>query len=243
MHRHLVFAACLGLVASVWADDGQLARPPEKSPPEKTQPGKAPGLDQRLLESLDNDLFDGLDKLPPKPAAGGAERTRPDVDARLLDQLGEGEDLGEKVDPLTRIARQMRDVERRIAKQDTSRNTQRAQEQIVTDLNRMIEELQKQCQQCQGGQCNKPGSSAGNQASSSAAQSASRPSSQSTKRLGQADAVRAEATDRQEMLKAIWGQLPDRDRERLVSPDSIRFLPQYEKLIEDYYRRLAEERK
>jgi hypothetical protein len=44
------------------------------------------------------------------------------------------------------------------------------------------------------------------------------------------------------MLKRVWGHLPPRLREQLSSGMAEEFLPKYEKLIEEYYQRLVEER-
>ena len=40
----------------------------------------------------------------------------------------------------------------------------------------------------------------------------------------------------------IWGHLPERYRRHVQNAGTVEFLPQYRKLIEDYYRRLSEER-
>ena len=40
----------------------------------------------------------------------------------------------------------------------------------------------------------------------------------------------------------VWGHLPERYRRHVQNAGAIEFLPQYRKLIEDYYRRLSEER-
>ncbi len=44
-----------------------------------------------------------------------------------------------------------------------------------------------------------------------------------------------------EMVKALWGQLPERSREQMLQSFSDEFLPKYELEIEQYYRRLSEE--
>ena len=43
------------------------------------------------------------------------------------------------------------------------------------------------------------------------------------------------------MVKALWGNLPERDRQQMVQSFSDEFLPKYELEIEQYYRRLSEE--
>ena len=55
------------------------------------------------------------------------------------------------------------------------------------------------------------------------------------------DTRRAEADQARELMKNLWGQLPVRDRNQLLQSAPDEFLPKYELLIEQYYRRLAEE--
>lgn len=41
--------------------------------------------------------------------------------------------------------------------------------------------------------------------------------------------------------KDVWGMLPERQRQQMLELPVEEFLPKYELLIEDYFRRLAEE--
>ena len=45
----------------------------------------------------------------------------------------------------------------------------------------------------------------------------------------------------QQILKQLWGHLPPKLRDQMQSSSIEEFLPKYEKLIEEYYTRLAEE--
>jgi hypothetical protein len=45
----------------------------------------------------------------------------------------------------------------------------------------------------------------------------------------------------QELLKDLWGHLPERVREQLLQAPTDEFLPKYQLEIEKYFRRLAEE--
>jgi len=45
------------------------------------------------------------------------------------------------------------------------------------------------------------------------------------------------------LLKDSWGHLPAHAREQMLQNSPEQFLPQYELMIERYYRRLAEEQK
>jgi hypothetical protein len=45
----------------------------------------------------------------------------------------------------------------------------------------------------------------------------------------------------EQALRHVWGHLPDKTREQLQAPSSEQFLPKYQRLIEQFYQRLAEE--
>ena len=57
---------------------------------------------------------------------------------------------------------------------------------------------------------------------------------------GNAEVETAEVHD---LVRRFWGHLPDKLRDEMQSSLSEQFLPKYEQLIEDYYRRLAEDRR
>jgi len=211
-------------------------------------------LDDLLLDDLDNELLKGLESkasegqgLPPGQKAVDPKPSG--LDRRLLDQLGQGEDLGdEKSDPFVQIGEQMRTVEELISRRDTSEKTQRMQQQIVDDIQRLIEEMKKKCA---GGQCNNssPSSSSQNNDPKSASKAGSgenrggsKPARESELRVGRSDENDARLAQVMDMLKQVWGHLPARVREQMQSGMAEEFLPKYERLIEQYYQRLAEER-
>jgi hypothetical protein len=216
-----------------------------------------PSLDEMLLEDLDNQLLEGLDDIP-GPQADAAEESKggedgdagladfqSELDRMLLEQLGEGEDLGqESSDPLSSIARRMRTVEQLISRQNTSERTQQIQEQIVADMEALIEQLQKKCS---GGQCNNDGPkqpgkpSSGNKAGSGENQGSNQPAKDSTDRVGKSEEELADLERLERMLKSVWGHLPPKVREQMQNGTQEEFLPQYQELIEEYYKRLATE--
>ena len=67
------------------------------------------------------------------------------------------------------------------------------------------------------------------------------PAADSEERLGQQDAVAADEAALEALIKQVWGHLPDRARQEMQNATVEDFLPKYQQLIEDYYRRLAEE--
>jgi hypothetical protein len=120
------------------------------------------------------------------------------------------------------------------------------QQEVVSELDKLIAELSKQCQ-CQGGQCNKPpqpnpngkpkpGSKPGNAAANGKA-----PARDSTDRLDRTSAQPVSKGDVNEVVKELWGHLPERSRAQMLQSFSDEFLPKYELEIEQYYRRLGEE--
>jgi hypothetical protein len=84
----------------------------------------------------------------------------------------------------------------------------------------------------------KPGSKAG----SGEHPGTSKPARDSETQVGQRDSSDARLAQMMETLKQVWGHLPARVREQMQSGMAEEFLPKYERLIEQYYQRLAEER-
>jgi hypothetical protein len=121
---------------------------------------------------------------------------------------------------------------------DVSGRASAAQEEAVTELDSLIASLQKQCEKC-GGQCNKPGSkstkpNAGGKSGASPGPSAA---TVATTKFTAAPADRSAIS---RLVKDLWGQLPERQREELLQPLSEEFLPAYAADIEEYFRVLAE---
>lgn len=218
-----------------------------QQPNDRPEGEPAQTLDEQLLDDLGGDLLEGLDDVPLDPAFDDAEETADPDDRKLLDQL-EGEDIqpgGE--DELTRIGRQMRLVERRIAEQEVSEKTQDLQQQIVADLEALIEQLKKRKQQSSPGsssQAQKPKSSdvkQPDQPDAGQQKPSDKPASDSVERLGEQNPSLADTEAMQALVKRVWGHLPDRARQEMQNATVEEFLPKYQQVIEDYFRRLAEE--
>lgn len=227
----------------------------------KAQP--SPSVDERLLDELNTDPLDEIDRElfgPGKEqgrAGGPSGKGGEDLRDRLRGELGAAADPED--DPLLSVARTMRRVEGLIAKNDSSPATQDLQQQIITDLSALIQQARKRCSQ------GKPGSKPGSKASSKAGRP--RPSdspagpprpkkgSGGGKQPGPTVAFKddqpnpARAPVRhvdvgqvQEAIRQLWGVLPERQREQMTQPPTEEFLPKYEWLIEEYFRRLLEEK-
>lgn len=155
----------------------------------------------------------------------------------------------ESDNPMDEIARRMRENQQRLARHDSGAGTQQLERQIVDDLDRLIESAGKQSAvQSRPGtsksQANsreptdpsKKGSPGGNKpGGKSAAANTPRPSGENA--VGKPNAAETRAA-----IQQLWGTLPKRERERMMQSAVEEFTPKYELMIEDYFRRLSEEK-
>lgn len=161
------------------------------------------------------------------------------------------EDYKEAANALEEAVQQMSDVSRLLREaHDTSLDTQRQQEQIISKIEQMIAAAKQQQQQ----QSSSSSSSqqqrqqdSGTSQMQSQAQSQGQSSqpqgnepSQGGPSPGSVNAV-GETQEPIEELKREWGQLPPRLRDELTEGLDERFSPVYRLMTEAYYRRLAEQ--
>lgn len=209
-------------------------------------------LDDAMLQ----ELIDSVSKRQPALSTPSTDQPSllPEIDdlRRMLDPkqqaLPKGEDLGQRGESaLARISNRMAEAGELIASRNTNGETREAQEEIVAELDKLIKQLNKQCQNCSGGQCNKPGSQqtqgstpkpSGKPSASPGAQAALQQSRVSSG--GEDEAQPGNVADR-EVIKQLWGQLPERLRQQLLQSTDDEFLPKYREELEMYFRRLAEE--
>ena len=198
----------------------------------------------RLEDELVDDLLKDLPKARPETPAKG-KTTRPaakdEAEKKLLQDLEGGEDVGlPPENPLIRIGQKMRSSQERIAGKDTSAETQTGQKEILSELAKLIKQTKKQCN---GGGSGKPGSGKSS-AQAGAGTGDARPGQarEATDRVGKSEPEDTQTADVKDVLRRIWGHLPEKVREQMQAQISEQFLPKYEKLIEEYYKRLAEER-
>ncbi len=208
------------------------------------------GLDDELMSDLE-DLDLGEDETPGSSPSGRGPLN--ELDRELIEQLGQGagEDVGteSESDPLSQIGERMRQAKRLIERADVGEPTREIQDQIVSDLETLIREARrrqnssssssgsqqktaerKQVKQPQQSQAQGSGSGDPN----------SQPAQDSTDRVEQ-DSVRdVDMQDMRELMRQVWGHLPQRDREQMLQSSVDVFLPKYSAMIEEYFRRLAE---
>jgi hypothetical protein len=203
-----------------------------------------PGIEQELFS--------------PGKAEGQTPGTgREGVDARdqkLQEQLRR--ELGaaaipEESNPLVEIAAAMRQSEGLIARNDSGPQTQGLQRKIVSDLERLIQQARSRCQASspspeqkqpvasrqpvqqppEPGKSPKPG------------QSQTSPARDSNATAGRGEVQRLNRDVSRSILQQTqtWGELPPAAREQMLELWSEEFLPKYQAMIEDYFKRLAEE--
>lgn len=187
--------------------------------------------DQALLEDLGADLL------------GPSNEGKPTVlDERLLDQLGE--DIGEtkpvKDDWLSRVIRHMKDAEGLLEERSEASRASESQSEALTNLDTMIAELTQRKNQCQGGECKKPGQPKPGENPKPSGKPGKSPT-QTGSNSTNADAdLSTELAAAEELVKDLWGKLPERQRQQILQPLSEEFLPKYASEIEAYFRALAQ---
>jgi hypothetical protein len=211
-------------------------------------------------ESLGGRLLDDLAPERVQPIAPAPSKQDPRTTRAIEDSLKAsapfhsfGASTNSAVQSLARVRSSMEQAQSLLAgsdaadKADAAKLAAPVQKQVISDLDKLIAELSKQCQscngQCQGGQCDqpKPGQNPETGKLGSASGSGRTAARDSTDRLDKSTAKPVDKGEVNEMVKALWGNLPERDRQQMLQSFSDEFLPKYELEIEQYYRRLSEE--
>lgn len=227
-------------------------KPPADKPAEikKSPPGSS-NLDDALLDDLNNDLLEGAGDLKDRPRkkvvdpAGSTDKPaeQPPIDGEDVGMAGED-------DPLAYIGQEMQELEGIITQSAKRIRTEQLQQRVIEDLSKLIEQAQQQrsAQQSASQKDKKQQSGKRQTVKQSKSKSAgspgkdsNKPARDSTDRMGKAEDARADPELVKGMMKDTWGHLPQRAREEMLQNSPERFLPQYELLIERYYKRLAEE--
>lgn len=220
----------------------------------RAEPEAEKSLDEQLLEKLDADPLDELDRelfapAARKPRADGPrdKKDGEELDRKLLRELGAA-GTSEDEDPLLEIARQMRLSQERIDRSDSGAHTQQLQVGIVDELAKLIKQARRTCGQCKpsqgqpqktapGGQVKQPGK----KPSGGGKKPGTKTPRDSNAKPGQAEARRPDMDRMEAMMKSLWGELPERARQQMLQLPMEEFLPKYELMIEEYFKRLSEE--
>jgi hypothetical protein len=209
--------------------------------------GGAESLGDKLLDDLAPRNPQRDDNTPspnvPPPGEHFAPRSSP---------LAPSQPVAPDLIPLARVRQGMQNAQALLAQPGaethvgTIKLAGTTQREVVSELDQLIAQLSKQCQ-CQGGACDKPpqpnpngkpkpGTKPGNAVANGKA-----PARDSSDRLDRTSAQSVKKGDLDDVVKELWGHLPERSREQMLQSFSEEFLPKYELEIEQYYRRLGEE--
>ena len=221
----------------------------QATPSHVSEPGKQQQNDNKPRPGVfEEELFKGLDKLPTVPGSTSRQQQEPGkpergpaIDKQRQRRLTQGEDLGEQSgDSWSRIGHSMRNVEGRIAAGDLGKETQQLQKMIVQDLGKLTKQLQQQSSDSSF----RPGTGAASSPSSQATddqQDATKPAADSTSRIGQDTGSQPKVEEVELVIDQLWGHLPARLQTQLRGAAVDQFLPKYQRLLEQFYRRLAEQ--
>jgi hypothetical protein len=144
--------------------------------------------------------------------------------ATAQDSLTPDNRLPSPEDPIGDIAADMSVVVQKLSKLNTGKPTQETQKEIIAKLDRLIEELDKECAACKG---------------SRASANSSKPAADSIIRTGPGGQSSLHAA---KSGTKKWGELPAHQRDRILQAQTEGFPPHYQQILERYYRRLAEEK-
>lgn len=179
----------------------------------------------------------------PKP---GAEGDKPsDLDKQVLDDLGGNpEGVDDEEDPLLRAGKRMRDVEGRLARQDSTRSTRELQQKIVADLDTLLKKPPPSSKNSSKKQKQKPRDNRAEKKQPKTSQQLAEKQSrqdgrQPTDRVGPSRDAREQFSPTPE-VKDIWGHLGAALRQEMSQYAREAFLEKYRDLLEQYYATIAE---
>jgi hypothetical protein len=215
-------------------------------------------------ESLGGQLLDDLPggSLPPsttpparEPAAVPPTDNTDVIDPELrffplrFDDVG-GQDVGPQQPSgptkLARAGQGMVAAESLLRDPATVAQAGKTQVEVVTQLDELIAELSKQCN-CKGGKPGDKPPSPSQRSQAKPGKSGSKPgrgnapARDSNTQLTDKASRPIDKAELDELVKHLWGHLPERQREQMMQSYSDEFLPKYELEIEQYYQRLSEE--
>lgn len=191
-----------------------------------------PPLSRELEKSLLEDV--PLSRSSP-PALPGAEKNSPTPPMPpSTASTAAGEDVGQQgeSDPLLPIELQMRQLHRRLAGGDTGRETQLLQVRLVEQLEGLLASAGSRQQELTGLQSSNVGSGS-HAAGAGESYAGNDPVGEGQQILAPPPGHLSPAIQR------IWGSLPADVRSELRGARIERFLPKYESMLEQFYRRLS----
>lgn len=192
-----------------------------------------------------------------EPAQAQADKTEQDQPADKDQSKQQIEKLKKWVQknqlPIEPIIKEMQRAGKLIENQETGKEAEQVQKQVVEDLEkliRLVEQAPKTSmrQQSQNNPQNqeqqqKRQDREGMQKQKNESQLSQGPARQSTDRQEAGQATPGNVNDKNNYAKDAWGHLPPAMRQQLLNIYTEKFLPQYEDQVRRYYEALAEKKK
>jgi hypothetical protein len=228
------FAAWLGL-----GHGGLFPAEPHKPVPSS--------LDQQLLRDLEDELMDDLKKPDAGDSQAKEEKPEDPLDRRLLEDLRDSPDEGRE-NPLELIGHKMRRAQTLIHRQQTSEPTQQLQREIVADIDKLLDQARRQIKRSsssssrqQVAQRDRPSQPQGqSQDNQPGDQQSNQPARDSQAGMQEAAAAKPQPLSQRQLVQQLWGHLPQRERQQVINSTIEKFIPKYELLTEEYFKRLME---
>jgi hypothetical protein len=210
-----------------------------------------PSTDDQLRDSLNSKTDDDYDRalLGDRAKPDDKDRVGAAMQKKLDKELGAAAQQEDKPkDPLLQVAEEMREARQLLEKHEAGVETQHLQVQIVSDLDKLIEQAKKSGS-CKGGADakgpkqtasgkGKPGQAPGQPPATPS--SRAQESDPNHVKTDHRDAAAASAGD---LLERFRATLQERKGAPLLEEPSEYFLPEYKLEIEDYFRRLSGDRR
>lgn len=128
------------------------------------------------------------------------------------------------VDPIFEISIDMHSVVGKLTKLSTDQPTQETQKEVITKLDALIAQLEKECEACKG---------------SKSGANPSKPAADSVIKGGPGGIGKLHSARDQ---GDKWGELPPHERDRILQSLTDGFPAHYQNILERYYKRLADEK-
>ena len=155
------------------------------------------------------------------PSPSATDNAAPGGISEELHDMLHGAQAARQRDPLGAMSGEMSGIVNELDEQQTGEPVQADQRQVVSQLDKLIEELNKQCNG-KAGTSNNP----------------TKPMADS--KIAKGPGGSGPMHDPQVGVKS-WGQLPARERDKILQSQNDGFPAGYESLLSSYYSRLAQE--
>ncbi len=183
----------------------------------------------------------------PQPSSdrGGQQ---PDVDSSNLRRQLATAAISEEENPFVDLIYQMQLAGRLLREHTKPERTLQVQAEIIARLEELLKQRNNpsaQAPPASGSQMAQPETSQNLPTQTEAASEETASTTNPTGQIGAGEGRRQSEVSTQDLsafLKKLWGELPERARAQVTETFTEEFLPKYRRLIQQYYRRLAEER-